>query len=269
MEGKYGKERLAMGIPKIIHYCWFGKKSIPDKEQSCVATWKTYFPEYEFKFWYDENFDYGACLFARQAYENKKYAFVSDYARAKVLYEYGGLYLDTDVKVLKSFTDLMERSTGIAGFERKAFIGTAVLACQPNDPCIQELLSYYETHSFLQADGSFDNIANVSIFTDILKTHGLTLGGGCQTVKNFQIYSREWFYPKKMGEDSFRVTEETAAIHMCSNSWLTERERRRGNNKIWIEVIRPILRACRTVGIHVIGKERIRRLEIRLRNKIK
>jgi len=258
-----------MSIPKIIHYCWFGKGPMPEKEQKCVETWKQFFPDYELKLWNEENFDYESCLFSRQAYESKKYAFVSDYARAKILYEYGGLYMDTDVKVLKSFSDLLEKDEGIVGFERKAFVGTAVIACQPQESCIKELLAYYETHNFVQKDGSFDNIANVSILTDIMKEKGLVLGGERQTIPGYEVYNREWFYPKKLNESEFNITDETVAIHMCSNSWMTERERKRGNNKIWIEVIRPVLRSCRSLGIKIVGKERIRQMEIKLRNKLK
>lgn len=242
---------------------------MPEKERSCIETWKQQFPEYELKLWSEENFDYQLCSFAKQAYEHKKYAFVSDYARAKILYEYGGLYLDTDVIVVKSFTDLLESADGVVGFERNAFIGTAVIACQRKDLCIKELLNYYETHDFVQTDGSFDNIANVSILTDILKERGLILGGERQTLPDFEVYNREFFYPKKLSDTKFRTTDETVAIHMCSNSWLTERERKRGNNKIWIEVIRPIFRGCRNAGIKIIGKERTRTLEIKLRNKLK
>jgi len=258
-----------MNIPKVIHYCWFGKGPIPEKENQCIETWKKHFPDYELKLWNEENFDYGSCSFAKQAYDSKKYAFVSDYARAKLLYEYGGLYLDTDVKVIKPFHQLLENATGIVGFERKAFVGTAVIGCQPYDPCMKELLAYYETHDFLQKDGSFDNIANVSVLTDILKERGLILGGERQTIQGYEIYNRELFYPKKMDENDFRVTEETVAIHMCSNSWMTERERKRGNNKFWIEVVRPFLRWSRSIGIKLIGKERIRNIEIKLRNKLK
>ncbi len=258
-----------MSVPKIIHYCWFGKGTIPEKEASCIESWKQFFPGYEFKLWTEDNFDYKICAFAKQAYDNNKYAFVSDYARAKLLYEYGGLYLDTDVKVLKQFTDLLELYDGILGFERKAFIGTALIACQKEDPCIKELLNYYETHDYIMEDGSFDNIANVSIITDIMKSKGLVLGGSRQKVLNFEVFNREYFYPKKYSETEFGVTDETVSIHMCSNSWLTERERKRGNNKIWIEIVRPVLRKMRSLGIKVIGKERIRKIEIKLRNKLK
>lgn len=258
-----------MGIRKIIHYCWFGNGEIPQKEKNCIESWKVYFPDYEFQLWNEENFNYQDCNFAKQAYENKKYAFVSDYARAKILYEYGGLYLDTDVKVLKDFRKLLENFDAVAGFERKAFVGTAVIGCQKHDKIIKKLLKYYETHDFVQADGSFDNIANVSILTDILKDNGLILGGAEQQVDGYHIYNRELFYPKKMNETDFQVTENTVAIHMCSNSWLSERERKRGNNKFWIEVVRPILRQLRAIGIKCVGKERIRKIEIKIRNMIR
>ena len=124
-------------------------------------------------------------------------------------------------------------------------------------------------HDFVQSDGSFDNIANVSILTDILKEKGLVLGGKEQQVAGFHIYNRERFYPKKLGETEFEIKDETVAVHMCSNSWLSERERKRGNNKIWIEVIRPMLRGARTLAIRCIGKEKIRKLEIKIRNAIR
>ena len=102
-----------------------------------------------------------------------------------------------------------------------------------------------------------------------MKEKGLILGGDRQQVDGFDIFNREVFYPKKLSDTEFRVTEETCAIHMCSNSWLSERERKRGNNKIWIEVIRPTLRMLRSLGIKIIGKERIRKIEIKLRNKLR
>lgn len=258
-----------MAIDHIIHYCWFGRGAMPEREKDCIETWKELFPDFELRLWNESNFDYKSCDFAKQAYENKKYAFVSDYARAKILYEHGGLYLDTDVKVIRNFTDILDQANAVVGFERKAFIGTAIIGCQKHDPLIKKLLEYYESHDFVQADGSFDNIANVSILTDILKEKGLILGGMKQTVAGYEVYNREFFYPKKLKEEEFNITNETMSVHMCSNSWLTEREKKRGNNKVWIEIIRPFLRSCRSIGIKIVGKERIRSMEIKLRNKLK
>lgn len=224
-----------MAIPKIIHYCWFGKNEMPLKEKECVAGWKKFYPDYEFKIWNEDNFDYNKCIYARQAYERGYYAFVSDYVRAKVLYEYGGIYLDTDVKIIKKLPNVPEK--GFLGFERRKFVGTAVMAAEPESELIAELLDYYEQHEFVQQKGYIDSIANVSILTDICRRKGLIPDGRKQKIEGFEIFSRELFYPKKLNENTFETTAETCAIHMCSNSWMTEREKKRGNNKIWINVL--------------------------------
>lgn len=191
-----------MAIPKIIHYCWFGKNEMPLKEKECVAGWKKFYPDYEFKIWNEDNFDYNKCIYARQAYERGNYAFVSDYVRAKVLYEYGGIYLDTDVKIIKKLPNVPEK--GFLGFERRKFIGTAVMAAEPGSELIAELLDYYEQHEFVQQKGYIDSIANVSILTDICRRKGLIPDGRKQKIEGFEIFSRELFYPKKLNEIPLR-----------------------------------------------------------------
>ena len=256
-----------MAIPKIIHYCWFGKNEMPLKEKECVAGWKKFYPDYEFKIWNEDNFDYNKCIYARQAYERGYYAFVSDYVRAKVLYEYGGIYLDTDVKIIKKLPNVPEK--GFLGFERRKFIGTAVMAAEPESELIAELLDYYEQHEFVQQKGYIDSIANVSILTDICRRKGLIPDGRKQKIEGFEIFSRELFYPKKLNENTFETTGETCAIHMCSNSWMTEREKNRGNNKIWINVLRPVLIKIRCCLRKLLGDEMVRKIEIIVRNKMK
>lgn len=256
-----------MAIPKIIHYCWFGKNEMPLKEKECVAGWKKIYPDYEFKIWNEDNFDYNKCIYARQAYERGNYAFVSDYVRAKVLYEYGGIYLDTDVKIIKKLPNVPEK--GFLGFERRKFIGTAVMAAEPESELIAELLDYYEQHEFVQQKGYIDSIANVSILTDICRRKGLIPDGRKQKIEGFEIFSRELFYPKKLNENTFETTGETCAIHMCSNSWMTEREKKRGNNKIWINVLRPVLIKMRCCLRKLLGDEMVRKIEIIVRNKMK
>lgn len=256
-----------MAIPKIIHYCWFGKNEMPLKEKECVAGWKKFYPDYEFKIWNEDNFDYNKCIYARQAYERGYYAFVSDYVRAKVLYEYGGIYLDTDVKIIKKLPNVPEK--GFLGFERRKFIGTAVMAAEPESELIAELLDYYEQHGFVQQKGYIDSIANVSILTDICRRKGLIPDGRKQKIEGFEIFSRELFYPKKLNENTFETTGETCAIHMCSNSWMTEREKKRGNNKIWINVLRPVLIKIRCCLRKLLGDEMVRKIEIIVRNKMK
>lgn len=256
-----------MEIPKIIHYCWFGKTEIPERERECIATWEKFFPDYEIKCWNENNFNYEQCDYAKEAYENESFAFVSDYARAKLLYVYGGIYMDTDVKVLKPFPD--NENGGFLGFERKEFLGTAVLASEPENKIIGQLLSYYENHHFIQKNGDIDKVANVSVLTDIMVRNGLILGGERQKAAGFEIFEREVFYPKKISEKEFRITEKTCAVHMCSNSWMTPREKKRGNNKFWTQMIRPKLRKVRKFLIKAVGREKVRTIEIWFRNKLK
>ena len=257
-----------MSIPKIIHYCWFGEDEMPEKEKECIKTWKKIFKDYEIKKWDESNFDYSSCEYARQAYEQKEYAFVSDYARTKVLFEEGGIYLDTDVEMIKQMPELAGRC-GFLGFERRQFLGTAVVGVEPGNPIIKQWMDYYLNHSFLLEDGTPDRIANVSVITDIMKEKGLVLGGERQTVDGFEIFGIDAFYPRKINDEKFNVTANTVAVHRCSNSWMSEREKRRGKNIIWRKVIRPFLRSTRKASRKIVGKETSRYIEIKMRDKLK
>lgn len=254
-----------MSLPKIIHYCWFGA-NMPDAEQECIATWKQWMPEYELRLWNEKNIDFEQCAYAKQAYEQKEYAFLSDYVRAKVLYEQGGIYLDTDMML---FQKISETEKNFVGFERKNFVGTAIIGCEPKNPVIRELLDYYEKSPFLNIKGQPNRIANVSVLTDIFKEKGLQLNGERQQVAGFCVYEREKFFPKKVNEGQFQIADQTEAVHLCSNSWMSEREKRRGKNKVWIHVTRPLLRKFRAAGIRIVGKERVKKIEIRLRNRLR
>ena len=140
---------------------------------------------------------------------------------------------------------------------------------EPESELIAELLDYYEQHEFVQQKGYIDSIANVSILTDICRRKGLIPDGRKQKIEGFEIFSRELFYPKKLNENTFETTGETCAIHMCSNSWMTEREKKRGNNKIWINVLRPVLIKIRCCLRKLLGDEMVRKIEIIVRNKMK
>lgn len=253
-----------MSIPKIIHYCWFGGE-MSDKEKECIETWKKFFPDYEIKRWDETNFDVGACKFSKEAYELKEYAFVSDYVRTKVLFEEGGVYFDTDVKVLKPF----EITNNTFGFERRYLLGTAVVVAEQYNPVMREWMEYYENHNFRLKDGSLDRGVNAQVITDMMQRKGLKLGGEKQTAGGFEILNREVFYPKKLDDENFRITDETVAIHMASNTWMSEREKRRGQNKLWINVARPVLRAGRKISNKLLGKDKSRYVEIKLRDKMK
>lgn len=229
-------------IPEIIHYCWFGGKEMPAKEKLCIESWKKYFPKYKFIKWNEENFDLNSSTFCKQAYDMKKYAFVSDYVRTKVLYEYGGLYFDTDYEVLKPIDTLIKGNNNVLGWENHSNIGTAFMAFEAKHFVMKRFLEYYNTHSFIDKKGRIDNTANVSILTDILIADGAKCDRTLQIIKDLIIYPREYFYPKRLGENQFRLSDDTYGIHHYSMSWLTERQKRRGNNIFWVKVMRPLLK---------------------------
>ncbi len=258
-----------MSVPKIIHYCWFGPKEIPALELHCMLSWEKYFPDYEVMFWNEETFDINSNRFAQQAYQGGHYAFVSDYVRTKVLYEYGGIYLDTDVEIIHYFDNVIKDGFSFLGFENSTHIGSAVMGMSKKHPIMGEFMNYYLNNSFINNSGDIDTIANVIKFTDILTTQGLNTNGKRQVVKDIDIYPRDYFYPKNISNNEFIVTNNTLSIHKYSCSWMTPREFKRGNNKIWINVIRPLLRFLREQGITLIGAGRIQTIEIKLRNLLK
>lgn len=259
-----------MKIPKIIHYCWFGPNPIPETEKKCIESWKKFFPDFELKFWNEDTFDFSSApLFARQAYEHKKYAFVSDYVRLKVLYDYGGIYFDTDVEVCASFNSIINNDIdGFLGFENSKRVGTATMAFIPKHPFIKKFLQYYSEHPFIDKNGNANIIANVLILTDILTEYGLVSNGQQQNINEVIVYPRDWFAPKKINNTDFNITSNTLAIHKFSCSWLSENQKKRGRNWFWLKILRPILRQGRIIGLKIISKEKIHNLEIIIRNKL-
>lgn len=130
-------------IPKIIHYCWFGSKNIPEELENYISSWRKYCPDYEIILWNEKNFNLSSSAFTRKHYENKNYAFVSDYVRMHALYFYGGIYLDTDVEVKKSL-DCFLIHDAFAGLESKDVVQTAVLGCKSNHILIKEIIDHYD-----------------------------------------------------------------------------------------------------------------------------
>lgn len=258
-----------MPIPKIIHYCWFGPKPIPYLELNCIESWKKFLPDYKLMFWNESTFDVNSSPFTKQAYENKYYAFVSDFVRASVLAQYGGIYLDTDFEILADFTNHLHGNDVILCFENKTFVGTAMMAFVPNHPIIDNFLDYYKKLTFLSASGKVEITANPSILANILIKYGFELNGQEQEINGVKIFHRDLFFPKKLDDSSFRLTEKTIAIHHFTGSWLTPRQKRRGQNKFWIEVCRPFLRKCKDVLILIVGSKRAKMLENNVRNWLK
>lgn len=213
-----------MSIPKIIHYCWFGRNSKPKLAEKCIKSWEKVCPDYEIIEWNEDNFDVSAApLYVRQAYEAGRWAFVTDYVRLKAMTEMGGIYMDTDVEVVKPLDPFLEHEA-FAGFEHPTRIQTGLLACRRGFPLFEEFLRYYDDASFLRPDGSADITTNVEILTNLCRKRGLELNDKFQIVDGLAIYPREVFCPVDYDTKKLKKTRKTVTIHWFSGSWHTEEE---------------------------------------------
>ncbi len=218
-------------IPKVIHYCWFGNQPLSPLAIKCIESWKKYFPDYEIKEWNETNFNVELCNYTKQAFEKGKWAFVSDVARFWILYNYGGIYFDTDVEVIKPIDDLLERGP-FMGVERvsashnKSRVAPGLgLAANPGLGLYKEVLDYYFTHSFLNSDGKFVRHTVVSIVTSILEEHGFKLVDQLQIVYGIYIYPSCYFSPLDNKLKKLNITCNTRTIHWYAASWLSSKER--------------------------------------------
>ncbi len=213
-----------MSIPKIIHYCWFGRKPKPELAEKCIKSWKKFCPDFEILEWNEENFDVSAApQYVRQAYESKRWAFVSDFVRLKALTEMGGIYMDTDVEVVKPLDPYLKHQA-FAGFERINGVQTGLLACEKGFPLFLDFLKHYDTASFLKEDGSPDITTNVEVLTNLCQSRGLVFNDKFQVVDGLAIYPREFFCPVDFETEKLHRTRKTVTIHWFAGSWHTEEE---------------------------------------------
>ncbi len=183
-------------IPKIIHYCWFGHGPMSELSLKCIDSWHRYMPDFKYVLWDEDSFDVNDYPYAKEAYESRKYAFVSDVARLKVLAEYGGIYFDVDFMVYKPFDDLLH-FTAFAGFEGSKFnpLMMGVIASEPGGQWITEQLKNYEKRHFL-VDGKMDLTTNVKFITEIMKKNGFVPNGVEQDYKDLHIFPVDYFCPR-------------------------------------------------------------------------
>lgn len=207
-------------IPKIIHYCWFGRNPKPESVLRYIQTWKDKMPDFKIKEWNEDNFDIERLAFTREAYEKGKYAFVSDVARIYALINEGGIYFDTDVAVIKRIDNRLMRQSSFVGFENETLIGTAIIASEPNHPFWIKFFSYYKKNKFILEDNSLNMIPNVNILTKILMENGLLCNNNYQTIENVTIYPKDYFSPKSYLTGKTKRTINTYTIHDFAGSWL-------------------------------------------------
>ena len=231
-------------IPKRIHYCWFGGNPLPPMAIKCIASWRRYFPDYEIVEWNESNYDIFQNTYIREAYNAKKYAFVSDYARFDVLYRFGGLYFDTDVEVVSSFEDILLNG---------AFMGCEIdgdnsdctsilvnpgvgLGIEAGHSLYKKIIDYYSSQTFLYPDGKINTTTVVTRVTELLLECGLQNKSDIQVVDGIYVYPKEYFNPRNNNTGKLERTGKTHSVHWYAQSWDTPYER------IKSKITRPVHR---------------------------
>ena len=215
-----------MFIPKEIHYCWFGGNPLPPLAQKCIASWEKFFPDYEIIRWDEFNYDVNKIPYIQEAYEARKYAFVSDYARFDILYHHGGLYFDTDVEVIKNFGPIIHAGP-FMGCEKGGGSLSHVapglgIGALPEMSVYKELLEIYRDRHFRNPDGSYDHTTIVEITTALLTKYGFN--AECKDIQkcaDFYIYPPEFFSPRNGVGGRYRLSEKTYSIHHYAASWMS------------------------------------------------
>ncbi len=213
-------------IPKVIHYCWFGRNPLPPSAVKCIESWKKYLPDFEIKEWNEESFDVNSVEYSRQAYEAKKYAFVSDYARFWILYHYGGVYFDVDVEVIKPIDDLLQKGPiwaieTIATKEKRGSLnGGLILATEKGNHIYDKILEQYKTLPFYDKQGNISQYTMNPLITDLFTEMGFKCSGEIECIEGNYFYPKDYFNPLDPVTGVLKKTENTRSIHWYMASWL-------------------------------------------------
>lgn len=230
-------------IPKIIHYCWFGRGEKPELAKKCIASWRKYCPDFEIREWNEDNCDYLAMPFMAEAYVAKKYAFVSDVMRLIVLEQYGGVYFDTDVEVVRDISPLLDDG-GFIGFENNQFVNSGqVMAAVPHQPVVQAMIEEYKKLHFTNANGTMNAVGCPHLNSDVMERFGLVRNGQEQIVAGIHVYPADWFNPLDSVTGKLNKTENTYSIHWYSMSWMPKHVQMR--TKLG-RIMRRILKAVKS-----------------------
>lgn len=217
-------------IPKIIHFCWFGGSDLPNETKQYIRTWRKVLKGYKIHQWSEKNFDLStAPEYVKEAYKAKKYAFVSDYVRIYALKKYGGVYLDTDVEVIRDFSKYLEDSDLVLGFESNRLLTTAFIASVPRHPLIETFEKAYWKFRFILEDGSYDVLPINDRLSELAVEWGLDLDlDAYQVLKdNIKVYPRDYFAAFDIYNWHTKVTENTCAIHHMAASWVGPKKKLR------------------------------------------
>lgn len=229
-------------IPKVIHYTWFGGNPLPRDVSKCIKSWKKFCPEYEIIRWDESNFDIDCHPFCRAAYDNQKWAFVSDYARLKIVYENGGIYLDTDVKLLRSLDDLLDSDCWLGIEQQKGLCATGLgFGAVARSEAISRLMSEYDQVTF--STEALAEIACPILNTKALRGLGYSHSDSVIDLGCALVYPPKYFDPIAPGDSTENlICSDTYSIHQYSNSWGSKKDalRRKAIRFIGVERVAMI-----------------------------
>lgn len=242
-----------MSIPKTIHYCWFGRNPKPKLAEKCIKSWRKYCPDYEIIEWNEDNFDISAApLYVRQAYDAKRWAFVTDYVRLKIVYDNGGIYLDTDVELKKNL-DFLLKHGAYFGFEDQRNLNTGLgFGAEKGAQILLEMMEDYQNIPFLLEDGSCDLTPCPKRNTKVLLRHGLLLNNSKQQLEgDILILPTSYLCPIDYLTKKRNFTEDTVSIHWFDASWQTkeeyEQEKKYAREYLWYQRMEAVKRVVRRI----------------------
>jgi len=217
-------------IPKIIHYCWFGGKPLPPIAKKSIKSWKKYCPDFEIKEWNENNFDVNTFSYSKQAAATENPAFVADIARLYVIYNYGGIYLDIDVEVIKPLDNFLKDNM-FTGFENENEINMGSgFGAEKNFYLIGKMLDFYDNIPFINEDNTFNTTSSPAYTTISMKQEGFLINNTKQIINNATLYPTEFFSPKDWRNGEIHLTENTHTIHHYLASWWNN-ERKKEHSK--------------------------------------
>ncbi len=233
-------------IPKRLHYMWLGGNPLPDNLKRCIESWKKYCPDYEIIRWDESNYNVHKNVFMSEAYDNGRYGFVPDYARLDILYHYGGIYLDTDVELIRGLDDLLyqEAFCGVEKWQVINFGGCS--GAIKGHRALEPFLECWEGRKLIRSDRTLDNISSGLIDTGIALRAGYELNGKNQSVLGMNIYTYDYFHPYDYMSGLLETTSDTFSIHHFQGGWLDEKAR--ADNLKAIRLYEELLNSAEDVG---------------------
>lgn len=216
-------------IPKIIHYCWCGPNDIPEEDKKRIERWKKICPDYKIMEWNESNYNFHKNRYMDEAYKKEKWGFVPDYARFDIIYQYGGIYLDTDVELIKKLDELL-KNDAFFGFETTEFVASGLgFGAIPQNKIVGKMRDLYNDIDFIKKDGTLNLVSSPCYTTRVLKEFGFIMNGSMQCIEGCRIYPVDYFCPLNYISGELNITSNTYSIHWYAASWLSALAKKRRN----------------------------------------